>query len=118
MSAELHIEHFHAGNVYSKAARIPAGHILVQHKHKYDHLSILASGTVVVDVDGERTEYTGPACLNIRAGIHHGVRALTDSVWYCIHSVTDAEKEDADELLIQPYDPADLQRVAEGLQHV
>lgn len=118
MTDALKIEHFHAGDIYSKAAYIPAGHILVQHKHKYDHLSILASGTVLVEVDGIRKEYTGPACLNIKAGAHHGVLALTDAVWYCIHSVTDAEKEDADELLILPYSQGDMERIAEGLQHV
>lgn len=118
MTDALKIEHFYAGDIYSKAAHIPAGHILVQHKHKYDHLSVLASGTVIVEVDGVRAEHTGPTCLNIKAGAHHGVRALTDAVWYCIHSVTDAEKEDADELLILPYQQEDMTRIAEGLLHV
>ena len=49
--------HFSAG-VYAKETLIPAGHVLVQHKHKFSHLSILASGSIelmVVMSVGERS---------------------------------------------------------------
>ena len=104
------ILHHFGGGVYAKETHIPAGLILVQHKHNYDHLSILASGTVVLDVDGVQSELTGPQCLTIKAGIHHGVRAVTDVHWYCIHSahvedeaalfMNDEKNEDA-EMVIQ-----------------
>ena len=42
--------HFSAG-VYAKETLIPAGHVLVQHKHKFSHLSILASGSIELMVD-------------------------------------------------------------------
>ena len=56
--------HFSAG-VYAKETRIPAGYVLVQHKHKFDHLSILASGSIELMVDGVRSEVHAPACLTI-----------------------------------------------------
>lgn len=86
------INHF-AGGAYAKETRIPAGHILVQHKHRYDHLSVLASGTVEVECDGVRVVHDGPKCLLIKAHTHHGVKALTDATWFCIHATADADEE-------------------------
>ena len=96
------IEHHFSSGVYAKESRIPAGYILVQHKHEYDHLSILASGSVEMIVDGVRSVVNAPACLTIEAGKHHGVKSLTEVVWYCIHAVDGAEKIlDSDEVEIQ-----------------
>jgi len=48
------IEHHFSAGVYAKETRIPAGNVLVQHKHKHDHLSILASGSIELKVDLRR----------------------------------------------------------------
>ena len=116
MILDIRIEHFAAGDLYTKSAHIPAGHVLVQHKHKYSHLSILASGSVEVMVDGVISHHIGPACLTIEAGKHHGVKALTDAVWYCIHSVAGAEADDDedDALVIAPI-PGEMERIAEEM---
>lgn len=109
------IHHHFGGGVYAKETIVPAGMILVQHKHTHDHLSILASGTVEVVVDGERREVSGPACLTIHAGKHHGVKALTDAVWYCIHATDCTDADEVDEVLIAPGDPAEMRAMAEGM---
>lgn len=108
-------EHFWSGDIYSKVSHIPSGSILVQHKHKYDHLSILSSGTVELEVDGQRSIHTGPMCLDIKAGKHHGVKALTDVVWFCVHSVKDAVV-DIDDVLIETPDDAEMHSIAEGMK--
>lgn len=76
--------HFGAG-VYARQMQISAGEIVGKHKHTYDHLSVLASGTVVVTTDEQQEELTGPCCLAIKAGTLHTIHALTDAVWFCIH---------------------------------
>lgn len=88
--------HFSAG-VYAKEQTLKAGYQVQTHAHKYDHLSIMSGGPVVVDCDGEKTEYTGHACITIKAGIEHTITAMGDSVWYCIHAteITDPEQVDA-----------------------
>lgn len=78
--------HHNAGGVEAKETHIPAGMVLVQHKHQYDHLSVLASGVVELEVDGVRVVHEGPKLMVIKAGSHHAVKALTDAVWFCIHS--------------------------------
>ena len=107
--------HFSAG-VYAKETLILAGHVLVQHKHKFSHLSILASGSIELMVDGERKIIHAPACLTIEADKHHGVKSLTDVVWYCIHATECTDLDEVDEVLIVPSDQAQAQELAKCLQ--
>jgi mannose-6-phosphate isomerase-like protein (cupin superfamily) len=96
------IEHHFSAGVYAKEARIPAGHVLVQHKHKHDHLSILAMGSVELVMDEVKTVIHAPACLTIKAGKHHGIRTLSDAVWYCIHATECTDVSQIDEIQIEP----------------
>lgn len=97
---QLGVTHHFGGGVYAKETSVPAGFVLVQHKHAHDHLSILAAGTVELLVDGARSELTGPACVTIRAGKHHGIKALTDVSWFCIHATDCTYSDQVNELLI------------------
>tara|TARA_R110000868_G_C10488000_1_gene729948 strand:+ start:72 stop:413 length:342 start_codon:yes stop_codon:yes gene_type:complete len=110
------IEHHFGAGVYAKETRIPAGHVLVQHKHKHDHLSILASGSIELMVDDARSIIHAPACLTIEADKHHGVKSLTDVVWYCIHATECTDADEIDEVLIVPGDVAQAQKLAQCLK--
>ena len=101
MSPEIQ-HHFGAG-VYAKETRIPAGHLLGKHTHTFDHLSILASGTVEVWVDGRVSVLTGPACLVVQANKEHMVRSVTDVVWYCVHATDCTDPVHVDDVLIERF---------------
>ena len=107
--------HFSAG-VYAKETLIPAGHVLVQHKHKFSHLSILASGSIELMVDGERKIIHAPACLTIEADKHHGVKSLTDVVWYCVHATDCTDEAEIDEVLIESGNMEEMKELAESLK--
>jgi len=110
------IKHYFSSGVYAKESRIPAGHILVQHSHKHDHLSILASGSVEIVVDGKTSVIDAPACFTIEANKHHGVKTLTDAVWYCIHATDCTDENEIDETLIQPADMKEFANVMQILK--
>lgn len=95
------IQHHFGAGVYAKETRIPANHLLGKHKHTFDHLSILASGTIELWVDGEVSVLTGPACLVVKANKAHRVRAVTDVVWYCVHATDWTDVDTIDEVLIE-----------------
>lgn len=100
---ELHgveVSHAFGGGVYAKETKIPAGVELTQHRHKFDHLSILASGVVDVECGGAVTRHIGPMCLMVPAGVAHKVTAITATVWYCIHASDCADAEAIDSELI------------------
>jgi quercetin dioxygenase-like cupin family protein len=107
--------HFSAG-VYAKETRIPAGYVLVQHAHKHDHLSILASGSVELAVDGVKSVVHAPACLTIAAGKHHGIKSITDVVWYCVHATDCTDEAEIDEVLIESGDMEEMKELAESLK--
>jgi len=98
---EPQIIHHFADNLYAKETHIPAGQTLVQHMHNYSHLSIIASGKVIVANAGENQVIEAPACIEIKADMYHGVKALTDVVWYCIHSTDETDPAKVDEVLIK-----------------
>lgn len=82
--------HFGGGVVVTEW-RIPAGAVVRQHVHTYDHISVLVSGHVTVHTDqGPRVHY-GHSVLVMPAGVEHAVQAHTDSVWLCIHAENSPE---------------------------
>ena len=89
------IDAFEGGGVSVMEARIPKGTWLGQHVHDYEHLSILASGVAKVEFEDRVEVITAPACITIPAGHKHRVTAITDVVWYCVHTTSEAEKIDA-----------------------
>jgi quercetin dioxygenase-like cupin family protein len=110
------IEHHFGAGVYAKETHIPAGNVLVQHKHHFDHLSILASGSIELMVDDVKTIVHAPACLTIEANKHHGVKSLTDVVWYCVHATDCTDTDEIDEVLIAPGDDLQAQQMAQCLK--
>lgn len=112
---DLPVEHHFGGGVCIKSIRVSAGEVVVQHRHNYDHLSYLVHGTVDVAVDGVVSSHTGPCALTIEAGKHHGVRAVTDAIWLCIHATEVADPEHIDEVLVAPADMGEVHRVFEVL---
>lgn len=110
------VAHHFGGKVYIKETRIYAGQILVQHKHEYEHLSYLVSGTVELDVDGSRRRLNGPTALTIAAAKHHGLRALTDTVWLCIHSTDCTDVEHVDKTLVIDGNPEEIASIFGGMQ--
>jgi quercetin dioxygenase-like cupin family protein len=80
------ITHHFGGGVYAKETSIPAGVELTQHRHQFDHLSVLAAGEVDLAVEGEVRRLAGPVCVLVKAGQVHKVTAITPAVWYCVHA--------------------------------
>ena len=110
------IYHHFSSGVYAKETRIPAGFVLVQHVHKHDHLSILASGSVEMAVDGVKSIIHAPACLTIAAGKHHGIKSITDVVWYCVHATNCTDENEVDDVLIEPDNVEQMQKLALSLK--
>lgn len=97
---DLGTEHHFSDGLYAKHMKIPKGYMAGTHSHAYSHLSILAKGKVLVSTDLEQKEYSAPACLEIKSGIHHMIEALEDCEWFCIHATDETDASKVDEVLI------------------
>lgn len=60
----LAISHAFGGGMYIKQCELPVGFTFAQHRHNFDHLSILASGKAIVEVDGVETEFVKDGVIN------------------------------------------------------
>lgn len=80
-------------NLFSRQMHFKkAGDIEYGHTHAFDHLTLLASGALSVNVDGKVTEFYAPHMIYIRADLNHELTALEDdTVAYCIHALRDGE---------------------------
>lgn len=96
------VAHHFGGGVYAKHVEIPEDYMVFQHKHKFDHLSILASGCAIVGMDGHNEIYYAPAVIEIKAGVEHAVTAVNGpAVWFCIHATNETNEENIDAILIE-----------------
>lgn len=94
------IFHHFSDGLYAKEMRFNAGEAILKHTHEFSHLSILAAGKVVVMKGQEMEIIEAPACIEIKAGLTHGVKAITDCVWFCIHATDEKDSSKVDDILI------------------
>lgn len=100
INEELQIEHHFSSGVYAKRMILKAGASIDTHKHKFDHMSILAQGVAQVSVENATNVYSAPTVIEIKAGIAHKISAVTECHWYCIHATDIADPDLIDEELI------------------
>lgn len=82
------------GNIWVRENRLTkAGDSNLGHYHHFDHVSLLQSGRVRVEVEGyEPKEFAAPTFVVIKKEHRHRITALTDDVcWYCVFALRDEE---------------------------
>lgn len=97
---DLKVNHYFAAGVYAREMQLQKGHYADSHKHKFSHLSILASGIALVEVEGIEKIFYAPAVIEIKAGLIHKITALEDVFWYCIHASEETDVSKIDKVLI------------------
>lgn len=102
LNEALGVVHHFSDGLYAKQMMLKKGYWAVSHSHNYDHLSILATGVAEVTTDDETVVYIAPACIQIKKGVNHGILALEDATWFCIHATNETDPDKVDEVLIQP----------------
>jgi len=101
MCKDINTKHHFNSGVYSREMLLPKGWVAESHKHKFSHMSILASGKVEVTVDDITSTYEAPAVLSISAGKLHGIYAIEESIWFCIHATDELDIDKLETILIE-----------------
>lgn len=83
-------------NVFVKLHRfINAGDTHEGHAHVFDHITLLANGTVLMKHDKGEQEFTAPHLIVTPKGITHQFVALEpNTVFCCIHAIRDGDGVD------------------------
>lgn len=76
-------------NLYSRQMHFKkAGDKEHGHTHPFDHLTLLAAGSLRVTVNGATTDFKAPHMIFIKAEFNHELVALEDNtVAFCIHAL-------------------------------
>lgn len=76
-------------NLFSRQMHFKrAGDVEQGHTHQFDHLTLLAKGSLKVTVNGEVTYFAAPQMIYIHKDHEHELVALEDdTVAYCIHAL-------------------------------
>ena len=94
------LKHHFSSGLYAREMHVSDGYSVVTHEHTYDHLSVLAKGIALVTVDGIQSTYYAPCVIEIKANKAHGIVAVGDVVWLCIHATSETDANKMDEVLI------------------
>jgi len=82
-----------ADDIGIRWAVFPAGCLVPQHSHTYDHVSAIPYGKVKVTADGQLLgEYTGPCCILIKANTKHLFEVIEKTMLMCIHNISRSGK--------------------------
>lgn len=81
-------------NLYSRMMHFKnTGDTEHTHTHSFDHLTLLAAGSVKCLVNGKETIFTAPHMIFIKKDAAHAFTALEDNtVAYCIHPMRIGER--------------------------
>lgn len=95
----LHEQLGYIGNIWVRQNYLEkAGDTIGGHIHYFDHVSLLAKGSVEVSIDGgEPHRFDAPTFIVIRKQHRHQITALEDDTsWYCVFAVRDIDGSVAD----------------------
>lgn len=87
------------GNIWVRQNYLEkAGDEVGGHVHYFDHVSLLAKGSVSVSIDGEEPHaFHAPTFIVIRKQHRHKITALEDDTsWYCVFAARDIDGSVAD----------------------
>jgi quercetin dioxygenase-like cupin family protein len=89
MTDTPHVQIGCVANLFSRQMHFKkAGDLEHGHTHPFDHLTLLASGSLRVTVNGKTTDFKAPHMIFIKAEHNHELVALEDNtVAYCIHAL-------------------------------
>lgn len=83
-------------NLYTRQMHFEkAGDSELGHVHYFDHMTLLAKGSLRVTVNDKTTEFVAPHMIYIKAEYRHELVALEDdTLVYCVHALRNGDGVD------------------------
>lgn len=90
---ECPVTHNFAPDIYVREIFMPAGTVVIGHKHLTEHFNVILKGKCRVIIGDAIEELTAPFTFVSAAGAQKIVNVLEDCIWQTIHSNTDNERD-------------------------
>jgi len=101
------IELGYFGNIWVRQNMLSKGEEAPGHVHYFDHVTLLAKGSVRVEVEGkEPKDFVAPTFIVIKKELIHKMTALEDdTVYYCVFALRDVDGEVVGDIYGPEHDP-------------
>lgn len=86
---ETPLTHRFAPGVYLREIFMPAGALVIGHKHKTEHFNIITKGEALVVMDGQKYLVTAGDTFVSQPGVRKVLYILEDMVWQTVHPIAD-----------------------------
>lgn len=90
---ECPVTHNFAPEIYVREIFMPAGTVVIGHKHLTEHFNVILKGKCRVMIGDELKELTAPCTFISGAGSQKVVNVLEDCIWQTVHSNPDNETD-------------------------
>lgn len=104
---ECETVHLFATDTYVRQITMPAGSIILGHRHLTDHVNNVVRGKVVVSQDGEVEEIEGPHIFVSKPGVRKALLIVEETVWQTVHVI---------DLPIVPETPEEIAAAVERIE--
>lgn len=93
-----------AGNIFVKLMVLAkAGDRIFGHVHTYDHITLIATGTVIMKQGAKETLIEAPQLVITPAGLKHEFVCILPALVCCTHAIRDgADEHDVADVSITP----------------
>lgn len=90
---ECPVTHAFAPDIYVREIFMPAGTVVIGHKHLTEHFNVILKGKCRIIIGDVVQELTAPCTFISAAGTQKVLNILEDCIWQTIHSNTDNERD-------------------------
>lgn len=99
----IEILHHFAPGIYAREMRVPAGRLITSKVHRFENLSILSRGRMVLyQDDGTVVEVVAGMHVVAPAGARRVAWVLEDSVWTVFHATTNTNPDEIEAQVVAP----------------
>lgn len=98
---EMPVWHHFAPGVYAREIFMPAGTIVVGHKHKTEHLNIITQGECIVSMDGRVMRLKAGGVVKSNEGCQKAFYIISGTKWITIHPTEETDMDKLEEIHIE-----------------
>lgn len=98
---ECPVTHGFSPGVYLRTIHMPAGTLVIGHKHRTKHFNVILKGSVKVLMDGKLHRLKAPLVFESEAGVRKVLYIEEDCDWATIHATDETDVAKLEEQLVE-----------------
>lgn len=98
--ADLNLKHMFAPGVYLRMITVPAGSLILGHRHKTEYFNIVLSGSASVLMGGKIEDVKAPCIIKSGVGIQKLAYVTSEMIWVTVHPTDETDIDKIEQQLL------------------